>query len=75
MDVFEAQSILLTMCAAEQLLTREELTQLRSCLQRLQGAAVGQVSEKGTQQQEQQHVQTMLETSFARFKLSFKVRL
>jgi hypothetical protein len=39
-DAFEAQSTLLAMCAAEQLLTREELTKLHKILQQLQAAAV-----------------------------------
>jgi hypothetical protein len=68
-DVFEAQRILLTMCAAERLLTQRELQQLRRLLQQLQGAAVQLSNGTGTGQLQQQ-----LELGLSRFKLSFKVR-
>jgi hypothetical protein len=69
-DVFEAQSILLTMCAAERLLTRDELIKLCSCLQQLQAAAVQHSS--GAEAEQQLHQQLQLGVSS--FKTSFKVQ-
>jgi hypothetical protein len=64
----EAQSILLSMCAAEQLLTRQLLIKLRSCLKVSQAAAVQLVSEDAPAQQQQQQ-----QSSLERFMLSFEV--
>jgi hypothetical protein len=71
-DVFQAQSTLLAMCAAEQLLTRDELTQLRSCLQHLQAAAVELGTRAGTAEYQQR--QQCMDVGVSRFKLSLKVR-
>lgn len=71
-DVFEAQSTLLSMCAAERLLTREQLAKLRRCLQGLQGAAVQLSSSAGTGQQ-QQLEQQQLKLELLKFEASFKV--
>jgi hypothetical protein len=69
-DIFEAQSILLSMCAAEQLLTHEHLVKLRRLLQGLQAAAVQLGSKACLEQQEQQQEQQVLELGLSRFELS-----
>jgi hypothetical protein len=76
-DVFEAQRILLTMCADiidERLLTRHDLMKLRRCLTQLQGAAVQLSNPTGQQQQQQQQQIHPAAASIARLNVSIKVR-
>jgi iron-sulfur cluster repair protein YtfE (RIC family) len=75
--ISEAGDILLTMCAAEQLLTPQELDQLCCCLRELRAAAVqaATMTEASKQQlpQQQQQQQQWQASLVSRFQLDFKV--